>query len=149
MMKLKLKYLLVTVALFCSSLSVFAQDPRIIRLERESMAFYDKMRWYDAHDDSCAKLIIDDWDITIADLIVELERLHNTLQELYQSDGGFEAKLGKLNIPVHISVKWRLLKVKMLEHECMLYPGDMDLRQLLYEYRNDFEDWYKDAYLAD
>lgn len=147
---MKTKCLLIVTVLFCCSLNLFAQNTSVERLKAESKEFYDRMKSYDAKDQTGMKFMIEDWDVSVADLIKEVEELYGTLQELYNSGGGFEIEcLAIPNTTKNLRIRWRLLKLKMLEHECLLAPDNMHLNGQLAKCRDEFSEWYRNAYLAD
>ena len=147
---MKTKCLLIVAALFCCAINLFSQNVSVVCLKAESKEFYDRMKSYDAQDQTGLKLTIEDWDVSVVDLMEDVEELYGNLQELYNSSGGFEVEsLAIPNTTNRLRTKWRLLKLKMLEHECILAPDNMYLSGLLAKCRDEFSEWYRNAYVAD
>lgn len=120
-------------------------------LTEEAREFIALMKRYDEETDLPEfKFTIDDWDVSIEELIVDIEQSYVDLMLCVDNREDWVIEnIGIPNNKTHLSMKWKLLRIKLLERECLRCPDDeykiVQLRWL----REEFGKEYKDAFLAD
>ena len=120
-------------------------------LTEEARDFIALMKRYDEETEYPEfKFTIDDWDISIEELIVDIEQSYGNLMFCVDNrDDWLSVNLGIPNNDTALSFKWKLLRIKLLEIECLRCPDDEDKIDQLRWLREEFGKDYKDAFLAD
>ena len=120
-------------------------------LTEEARDFIALMKRYDEETEYPEfKFTIDDWDISIEELIVDIEQSYGNLMFCVDNrDDWLSVNLGIPNNDTALSFKWKLLRIKLLERECLRCPDDEDKIDQLRWLREEFGKDYKDAFLAD
>lgn len=120
-------------------------------LTEEALDFIALMKRYDEETEYPEfKYTIDDWDVSIEELIVDIEQSYRGLMRCVDSrDDWLSVNLGIPNHDTALFFEWKLLRIKLLERECLLCPDDEDKIDQLRWLREEFGKDYKDAFLAD